>query len=98
LHYVIINPAIIKALGKEGNKTMVREAPSMTRHVAKACRFVAAVAFGVAVLLLSAEPQSPAVVPSIVIGISAATISCLMPWFPRRRQVGHSADMASNDP
>jgi len=47
----------------------------MTKRIVKACRFVAAVALGTAVLLLSVGSSSPAVVPSVIIGISAATIS-----------------------
>jgi hypothetical protein len=71
----------------------------MTRSIITACRFVAAVAFGVAVLLLSADPQSPATVPSVVIGIAVGTISWLMPLSLPRRQGGNlSADIPSNDP
>lgn len=70
----------------------------MTQRIVRACRFVAAVAFGVAVLLLPADPPSVAAVPAAIVSVVAATVSFLLPSGLLRKSDRLSAGAPSNDP
>jgi hypothetical protein len=67
----------------------------MAGQLVKACRFIALVALGVAVLL-SADPDGSGVstVPAAIVGITAAALA----WLLARRRVRRTIDDPSNDP
>lgn len=70
---------------------------NVERKIASGARTVAAVAFGVAVLL-SADPPSVAAAPSAIVSIVAATVAFIVPHDRQRGNVNLSVETPSNDP